>query len=128
MASVIAAIIASVVAVGLAGASIGTVVSARTRWSHGGAGPPLLVRWAWAALVACGALTALLLLFMGWYHIGSRGMQGAIEGSLSCRMAGYTAIVGWLLARLPRRLRIRWPRWRRRGPRLLPPAGDTHNP
>ena len=110
---------------GLGFVSMRRVFIARHRWARGGSRTPVIVRWAWAALTACCALTSVMLVLIAWHGIAARGIHGAIEASLCSRIALYTAALAYGFAWLERGVQIRWPRFGREAPKLLPPASGN---
>jgi len=124
LSSVILTVICSCVALALAVISMRRVLTARTRWEQGHSRTPIIVRWLWAAGVACCALTCGLLVAMALFNVASRGTEGAVEGSLAARVAIYTGVFGYGIAWMQGRVRVNWPALRKPGPLLLPPAPD----
>lgn len=128
MSSVIITIVCALAGLGISGLCMARVLTARSQWESGRSCAPAVARWSWAALVTCLASSSLLMVFMALFHLFSRGLEGAIESSLSARMSVYIALSGYLLVWLRGRLKINWPDFRRRGPLLLPPAsGEDHD-
>jgi len=122
--SLACAVIFCAASVLLAALSIRRVLAAQAHWERKRSSTPAIVRWLWAATIACCALTAGMLVAMAVYHLASRRIDGASEGFLSARMALYTGLFGYGIAWLHGRVSIQWPSLTKKGPRLLPPAPD----
>ncbi|NSW54992.1 MAG: hypothetical protein HPY44_03175 [Armatimonadetes bacterium] len=122
MSSVIITILCALAGLCLSGVCMARVLAARSQWESGRSCAPAVARWSWAGLVTCLAVSSLLMVIVALFHLFSRGMEGAIESSLSSRMSVYIGLSAYALTWLRERLRISWPDFRRRGPLLLPPA------
>ena len=79
------------------------------------------VRWIWAGLVLCGAVTAIVLGVVALSIYVSRGLDSAIEAGLCARMGTYTALVTYCLQRWGERRVLR----RRRVPAMRTPVSGT---
>jgi len=125
LSSVLLAAVCTVGALAVAGLGFRRLVRARASAPGGEPFVARVVAWLLGVCVCCCAVTCVLFIFMAWYNIGARGLEGAIEGSLASRYALYTAAGAYALAALEPPLTSRARRvWRVRGPRLLPPAPD----
>ncbi|MEN6346353.1 MAG: hypothetical protein ABFE16_13720 [Armatimonadia bacterium] len=125
MGSIIPAILCTLAALWLAGASFRRIFVAQARWDESGSPVPVVIRWLWMVTVACCALTCLTFATFAIYQLASRWLAGALEASLSSRWALYTSLTAYGLAWMQGRAVIKWPHRRPRGPKLLPPAGGT---
>lgn len=125
MSSVVFAAVCTLGALAVAGLSFRRLLCARASAPAGEPFVALVVAWLMWVCVCCCAVTCVLFIFMAWYNIGARGLDGAIEGSLASRYALYTAGGAYFLSALEPPLTARARRAARgHGPRLLPPAPD----
>lgn len=124
MFSIIFAVMGCVVGVFLATVSLVRVAVARRHWEAGASAAPAVVRWLWAATVACLALTSVMMAVMAMAVIVARGHEAGMEGSLASRVAVYIGALAYLTAWLRGKLKVKWPSFSRSGPKLLPPMPE----
>lgn len=98
------------------------LMSACRQWECLRPKTPALLRWSWAALIACLALTSVLMVLVALYQLAGRGAEATSVGAVSARMSVDIGLCGYALVWLRGRLRLNWPSFRKRGPLLLPPA------